>query len=385
MLKPIRLFSIVAALAVLAVGAAVGGRSERASAQVAVLALPGAVCGDGVASVTFNWTPVAGASVQYVDISIFDNGFAPGSFIGTAAGGSANSLTWNGILTGTPHVWRVNALTASGWITSETGAFVPCGAPAPLSAGPGCQDRYLSTIQFRWAPVIPAPVAQYLDLGYDPGFAPGTFYGNGLPVTMWSLSWPNIPANLTQYYRVNSLGADGVWRTSAVGAVTAGCAPSNPGGEIALGDRLIIPAAGIDVEVRSSKVSTDTGYMTDPNGYFHATWYDFSSFAGLGGYAHVGNMAIAGHVDCGTCNNGGVGTAVFWNVLNLGVGDTAQYITADGRVINYVVVNTASVDPNIDWAPIVSAGAADMTLITCVGTFSGGEYSSRHVVQLRRY
>ena len=32
---------------------------------------------------------------------------------------------------------------------------------------------------------------------------------------------------------------------------------------------------------------------------------------------------------------------------------------------------------------IVASGNADMTIITCTGTFSGGEYNNRHVVTLR--
>jgi hypothetical protein len=32
----------------------------------------------------------------------------------------------------------------------------------------------------------------------------------------------------------------------------------------------------------------------------------------------------------------------------------------------------------------VASSAADMTLITCTGTFSGGDYSLRHVVALKK-
>lgn len=360
-------------------------RAPSASAAGAALQLPDAVCGDGTASVTFKWTPVPGATVHWVDITIFDNGFAPDTFLGSSTGGDSGSLTWNGILTNVPHLWRVNALTAEGWVTSETGAFTPCGWPAVFGTGYSCQDRNLATMGFRWAPITPQPVVTYLDLGYDANFNPGTFYGNQMATTTWSFVWPNIPANLTQYYRVNSLGHDGVWRTSATGAVTAGCMPVQPGAEAPIGDRLIIPSAGVDAEVWSSKVPGSSGVMADPIGYFHATAYDFSDFAGLGGYANVGNLVLAGHVDCGTCHNGGSGTAVFWNVRHMQVGDTAQYITADGTVHNYVVVLSQDYSPDTDWSPIVNSGVADMTLITCVGNFSGGEYSLRHVVQLRKY
>jgi hypothetical protein len=161
------------------------------------------------------------------------------------------------------------------------------------------------------------------------------------------------------------------------------CVPSGFGYETPLGDRLVIPAAGVDTEIVSTKVD-ESGAMPNPNGYFHGAWYDFSTFGQLGGYANAGNMVIFGHVDCGTCNNGGVGTAVFWNVRDLRVGDTAQYYTADGLLFNYVVTSSRDYNPNTDWVPVVHAGNADMTLITCTGSFSGSAYNLRRVVTFRK-
>jgi sortase (surface protein transpeptidase) len=66
----------------------------------------------------------------------------------------------------------------------------------------------------------------------------------------------------------------------------------------------------------------------------------------------------------------------------LGVGDTAQYYNPDGTVTNYVVVSSYTVSPNANWNGIVASDAAAMTLITCTGNFAGGEYDTRHVVQL---
>ncbi|MBF8301016.1 MAG: hypothetical protein HW394_1386, partial [Acidobacteria bacterium] len=36
------------------------------------------------------------------------------------------------------------------------------------------------------------------------------------------------------------------------------------------------------------------------------------------------------------------------------------------------------------WEPILASAAADMTLITCTGTFASGEYNLRHVVALKK-
>jgi hypothetical protein len=361
-----------------------GGTSPRtASADGATLNFPSASCGNGTASVSFSWTPVSGATMQFLDLSIFDNGFAPDTFLGSPLAPNQSTLVWNGILTDTAHVWRVNALTPSGWVTSATGAFVACGTPRALGVSPACQNRNLTTGNFRWAALTPAPVTQYLDLGWDPYFSPGSYYGSQQTPTTSSVSWPNIPANITQYYRINALTADGVWHSSPAGSFIGDCVPSAAGAETALGDRLVVPSAGIDAQVSSMQVGYD-GVMPDPIGYFNAVLYDFSALSGLGGYYNAGNIVLAGHVDCGRCYDGGSGTAVFWNVRTMQVGETAQYITAAGEVQNYQVVYSYDADPNVDWAPIVGSGSADMTLITCIGTFSGGHYDLRHVVGLRK-
>jgi hypothetical protein len=167
------------------------------------------------------------------------------------------------------------------------------------------------------------------------------------------------------------------------GNPTAG-APSIPAGsEYALGDRLIIPAAGVNAPVSGIRVGTD-GAMPNPSGYFNALWYDFSALPGLGGYVNGGNIVLAGHVDCARCHNGSSGSAVFYNVRYLSPGDQVTYITSNGQQYNYVVFSNQNFSPNADFAGIVSTAAADMTLITCTGTFVGGDYDTRNVVFLRK-
>ena len=146
-----------------------------------------------------------------------------------------------------------------------------------------------------------------------------------------------------------------------------------------LGPRLVIPAAGVNAPVTSTSVGPD-GAMPDPVGYFNAVLYDFPNHPGLGGR----NKVLAGHVDCARCNGGGPGTAVFYSIRGLGAGSTAQWVNANGTVENYVVTASYSVSASADFSEIVSSSAADMTLITCTGSFSSGDYDRRHVVQLRR-
>jgi hypothetical protein len=73
--------------------------------------------------VIFLWTP-SRQGAQFLDLSIFNNGFAPGTFIATGALGQQQyGFVWDGLLQGTTHFARVNTLTPSGWQTSSTLAF----------------------------------------------------------------------------------------------------------------------------------------------------------------------------------------------------------------------------------------------------------------------
>jgi sortase (surface protein transpeptidase) len=159
-----------------------------------------------------------------------------------------------------------------------------------------------------------------------------------------------------------------------------------PGVETPSGQRLVIPKASINADINVIKM---TGYdMPDPKGYFNLLTYDMSALSGLGsnGVAGNGNLVLSGHVDCARCHNGGSGTAVLWHVRDLKAGDSAQVYTADGKVVNYVVSSSRvlSGERSGDWNSLLASGAADMTIITCTGTFSGGEYDKRHVVQFKK-
>jgi len=82
------------------------------------------VCtGNGRATVTWGVpTPPFGTSSTFIDISLQDNGFLPGTFVGQNATGQQN-FSWSGILANAQHVWRINNLTPSGWVTAATGSF----------------------------------------------------------------------------------------------------------------------------------------------------------------------------------------------------------------------------------------------------------------------
>jgi beta-lactamase class A len=73
--------------------------------------------------VTFLWAPSRSGN-QWLDLSIFNNGFAPGTFIGVGGfGPGLYGFIWPGLVQGTTHFARVNTLTTDGWKTSSTLAF----------------------------------------------------------------------------------------------------------------------------------------------------------------------------------------------------------------------------------------------------------------------
>src|SRR5207249_122225 len=126
-----------------------------------------------------------------------DNGFASGTFIGAGPlAGTATAYAWSGLLNGKAHFWRLNSMTSSGWVTSATGVFLPCGYPALLSAPTSCDSDTQASVSFNWAPMAQSAVAQYIDLGNSSSFAAGTFVNVGpLGPTDHSYTWRGLPAN----------------------------------------------------------------------------------------------------------------------------------------------------------------------------------------------
>ena len=80
----------------------------------------------GRAVVTFTWSRgLLSGDSQRLDLSLFDNGFAGGTFIGAGPlWGSAQTFTWDGLLPGAVHYYRVNTKSAlGGWHPSGTYSF----------------------------------------------------------------------------------------------------------------------------------------------------------------------------------------------------------------------------------------------------------------------
>jgi hypothetical protein len=203
-------------LTVVAFVALLSSGSRHAEAAGATLDLPHATCAGGsTATVTFSWTPT-NPGLQWLDLTLADNGFAPGTFIGVGPlEAGTSSFAWSGLLPGLPHFWRVHTLTDAGWQASETGAFVPCGNPVLLPTAITCGLLGTATIDFRWVPIADAAAVQWVDLTLDSTYPPGGFLSAGpLSAATTVYRWTGVRANLPHQFRVNALGGDGGWHTS---------------------------------------------------------------------------------------------------------------------------------------------------------------------------
>ena len=145
---------------------------------------------------------------------------------------------------------------------------------------------------------------------------------------------------------------------------------------------LSIPVLGVRASVYARTVGTN-GQMGNPAGAWDVIWYDFSQNwgPGFGGYPGQpgANAVLAGHVDYI-----GVGPAVFWAVRNLQAGDQIVINTSNGSY-TYAVQWSRWTGPYDDFTGYVaSAGQDALTLVTCIGGFSGGHYTNRLVVRAVR-
>jgi hypothetical protein len=140
-----RLIATMLIAIILSAGALLGPRSTADAAvslltisQTCSTAIPGTV------RVSFSWSGNApGSQQQWLDLSLANNDWQPGTFLGAGPFSSATtSFTWDGLLPNAVHYVRANQqLPAGNWDPSQTfsfatascatGAFVPVPLVAP--------------------------------------------------------------------------------------------------------------------------------------------------------------------------------------------------------------------------------------------------------------
>ncbi|MBI5285749.1 MAG: class F sortase [Chloroflexi bacterium] len=156
---------------------------------------------------------------------------------------------------------------------------------------------------------------------------------------------------------------------------------SGPGAPTGTGMSMQIPAIGVNAGIYGRSVG-ENGQMGNPSGAWDVIWYDFSqNWAGLGGFPGEpgANAVFAGHVDYIR-----VGPAVFWSIRDLAPGDQVTVNTESGP-ITYVIDWSQWAEPDQDFTGYVERTGQDViTLVTCIGGFSGGHYSNRLIVRGHR-
>src|SRR6266545_2822149 len=143
------LLLVVVAVALASAAQWQGGVGERTMSQVEA-AFPGPdslqissqqCLPNGSVRVNFSWTAY-GNGPQWIDLSLFNNGFAPQTFIGLGPlAPNQNQFTWDGLLPSATHFARINALVGGFWYPSNTAGFItiPC-APSPGPSLPGASN-----------------------------------------------------------------------------------------------------------------------------------------------------------------------------------------------------------------------------------------------------
>jgi hypothetical protein len=135
----VRVFLLRLAMSVALFGGLYFASPQAASAAAPYIAIE-PNCNGGTSNARFTWFGNDPYAVQqWIDLSLTDNGFAPGTYFSAALAPSQNSVTLAQLRPGLTHFVRVNQQLWTGdWDPSLTFVFnsAACGAP-PVSGGGG--------------------------------------------------------------------------------------------------------------------------------------------------------------------------------------------------------------------------------------------------------
>lgn len=188
-----KILALAAAIGVVAAGAFFAMPSHAATNQLFVAqgCLP-----DGSVRVDFSWRGNdPNATQQWLDLSLFNNGWEWGTFLGAGPmPASQQSLRWDGLIAGTTHYVRVNQQLPNGaWDPSATYIVqtIACQAQQPPAPGPD-RVRVLAPIDdLRVMPLLDGAYSLVIKAGLPGGCAkPDTFAvdrsGDVFTITVWN-------------------------------------------------------------------------------------------------------------------------------------------------------------------------------------------------------
>lgn len=151
----------------------------------------------------------------WIDLSLFDNGFAPPTFLGLGPNRAMYQtalISWDGLIPNAQHYFRFNARIADQWYSLRVGSFTTpdCASIVRLQCNTGQPSAVTFAFPYSAPEYPPGFVVIWLDLSiFNNGFATGTFIGGpslrsrpGSNTTTW---WNGIRPGVRHYYRFNSL------------------------------------------------------------------------------------------------------------------------------------------------------------------------------------
>lgn len=312
---------------------------------------------------------MAGATSQWLEISVHDNGFQSGTFTRVNLSADQTSHTMSALERSIPNYWRVVSSSGGGTVASETKAFVPCGAPFLLWGPMECRGYTSAAVRFRWAPPANYVGEQWIEFDSNGDWAGEDFWRAG----------PFSPSAETVRRTgfVNGVGylfrvvheVNGQRHVSSVGWFMPDCAPYVNPEPYGTDDQLVIPAIGVNAPVNIRDVGPD-GVLGVPAGGYDVVKYNFGYLPQLQGQiGGPGPTLIGGHLDYYV-----MGPAVFWDLAKLKAGDVIEYW--DGGVKRTYVVDWVTAVPFSQAINdyIASSGDNTLLLVTCHGTFDRAQF-----------
>jgi hypothetical protein len=160
-----------------------------------------------------SWIPSA-PDETWLDVSLFDNGFQPGTFLGHGPHPSRSKhqvIEWEGLRPRAVHYYRINARVGSQWYEITRGVFETPDCIWVSRIACDEQSRVEVTLFVRPPGIteMAVPIETWLDLTLRPdGFRPGTFLGAG-PFAVGepgtTFVWRDLRILSRHYWRTNTL------------------------------------------------------------------------------------------------------------------------------------------------------------------------------------
>jgi hypothetical protein len=159
----------------------------------------------------------------WLDLSLSDNHFLPGTFLPLGPLFLGRAVFWNGLLPANLHYYRLNALVGDRWVQIGAGTFETpdCDVVTRIACNWSADGSlaFTNIVRFNLGPWRPRgggpgpdkdnPV-EYLDLVLWYDFFPQTTLV-GIPVRAPTVLDVTVLPGIRHFYRRNSLAADGYW------------------------------------------------------------------------------------------------------------------------------------------------------------------------------